>query len=179
MVHFRRLPVLETAASEISSQTGNPVFAVQMDIRDPSAVATAFDACEAKFGLPNIIINNAAGNFISVSHTLPVYCICPNTVRSCRIPQKFLEKSCFYFLKILTKHLRFASEFFKALLSNTFLGWNFEIRLGRVWSNVFTAVTLHPQMHNSRVILYFPIIWRNFMNIIGYSNEYSLNYYNQ
>ena len=73
MVHFRRLPVLETTAAEISSHTGNPVLAVQMDIRDPSAVATAFDACETKFGLPNIIINNAAGNFISVSHTLPLY----------------------------------------------------------------------------------------------------------
>lgn len=66
--HFRRFSILEETAAEISSQTGNPVVAVQMDIRDPSAVSTALDLCEAKFGLPNIVINNAAGNFISVSH---------------------------------------------------------------------------------------------------------------
>lgn len=70
VIAARRLPVLENTAAEISSQTGNSVFAVQMDIRDPAAVSTAFDACEAKFGLPNIIINNAAGNFISPSERL-------------------------------------------------------------------------------------------------------------
>lgn len=46
-----------------------PVLALQMDIRDPSAVSMALDRCEAKFGLPNIVINNAAGNFISVSNS--------------------------------------------------------------------------------------------------------------
>lgn len=65
---FRRLSVLETTAAEISNRTGNPVVPVQIDIRDPSAVSTALDVCEAKFGLPNIIINNAAGNFISVKY---------------------------------------------------------------------------------------------------------------
>lgn len=39
-----------------------------MDVRNPDAVKAAFDACEAKFGLPSIVINNAAGNFISVSY---------------------------------------------------------------------------------------------------------------
>ncbi|KAG0711597.1 2,4-dienoyl-CoA reductase, mitochondrial [Chionoecetes opilio] len=70
VIAARRLPVLENTATEISSHTGNPVFAVQMDIRDPSAVAAALDACETKFGLPSIIINNAAGNFISPSERL-------------------------------------------------------------------------------------------------------------
>lgn len=69
----RRLPVLETTAGEIASQTGNPVLPVQMDVRNPDAVKAAFDACEAKFGLPNIVINNAAGNFISVSCILCVW----------------------------------------------------------------------------------------------------------
>ncbi|XP_042217669.1 2,4-dienoyl-CoA reductase [(3E)-enoyl-CoA-producing], mitochondrial-like isoform X2 [Homarus americanus] len=70
VIAARRLSVLELTANEISNQTGNPVHAVQMDIRDPVAVASAFDSCEAKFGLPNIIINNAAGNFISPSERL-------------------------------------------------------------------------------------------------------------
>ncbi|KAK8401424.1 hypothetical protein O3P69_002890 [Scylla paramamosain] len=70
VIAARRVSVLETTAAEISSHTGNPVLPVQMDIRDPSAVAAALDACEAKFGLPTIIINNAAGNFISPSERL-------------------------------------------------------------------------------------------------------------
>ena len=38
-----------------------------MDVRNPDNVKAAFDFCEEKLGLPTIIINNAAGNFISVS----------------------------------------------------------------------------------------------------------------
>jgi len=41
-----------------------------MDIRDPNAITAAFDSCEAKFGLPTIVINNAAGNFISPTERL-------------------------------------------------------------------------------------------------------------
>ncbi|KAK8753334.1 hypothetical protein OTU49_003953 [Cherax quadricarinatus] len=70
VIAARRLTVLEATASEISSKTGNQVLAVQMDVRDAANVTAAFDSCEAKFGLPNIIINNAAGNFISPSERL-------------------------------------------------------------------------------------------------------------
>lgn len=38
---------------------------MQGDVRDPEAVKSALDAVEAELGLPNIVINNAAGNFIS------------------------------------------------------------------------------------------------------------------
>eukprot|EP00112_Aurelia_sp_Birch-Aquarium-sp1_P022567 Seg640.3 transcript_id=Seg640.3/GoldUCD/mRNA.D3Y31 product="2 4-dienoyl-CoA reductase mitochondrial" protein_id=Seg640.3/GoldUCD/D3Y31 len=61
----RRYDVLKKTADEISSETGNQVFAVQGDVRDPTAVASALDAVEAELGLPHIVINNAAGNFIS------------------------------------------------------------------------------------------------------------------
>lgn len=61
------MPVLEETAKEITNKTGNPVLPIQMDVRDPENVKIAFDMCEEKFGLPTIIINNAAGNFISVS----------------------------------------------------------------------------------------------------------------
>ncbi len=33
----------------------------QLDIRDPAAVAAAVDQIEAKLGLPNVVIHNAAG----------------------------------------------------------------------------------------------------------------------
>ena len=36
-----------------------------MDVRDPEAVKAAVDQLEQAHGLPNIVINNAAGNFIS------------------------------------------------------------------------------------------------------------------
>ena len=40
------------------------------DVRDPSVIKTAVDTCVTEFGLPNIVINNAAGNFISPSERL-------------------------------------------------------------------------------------------------------------
>ena len=43
---------------------------VAADVRDPAAVKTAVDTCVQEFGLPNIVINNAAGNFIAPSERL-------------------------------------------------------------------------------------------------------------
>lgn len=70
VIAARRLPVLEQTASEISNITGNPVMGVSMDVRNPDTIKAAFDACEEKFGLPTVIINNAAGNFISPTERL-------------------------------------------------------------------------------------------------------------
>lgn len=36
-----------------------------MDVRDPEAVKSAVDTIVDRCGLPHIVINNAAGNFIS------------------------------------------------------------------------------------------------------------------
>jgi len=67
----RRLPVLEAAAAEISEAAGgNEVFPVQCDVRDADAVKAAIDATVEKFGLPDVVINNAAGNFISPTERL-------------------------------------------------------------------------------------------------------------
>ena len=41
------------------------VLPIQGDVRDPEAVKNAVDILVAELGLPNIVINNAAGNFIS------------------------------------------------------------------------------------------------------------------
>lgn len=40
------------------------------DVRDPEAVKNAAEACVVRFGLPNIVVNNAAGNFISPTERL-------------------------------------------------------------------------------------------------------------
>jgi NAD(P)-dependent dehydrogenase (short-subunit alcohol dehydrogenase family) len=42
---------------------GAAVLAVSCDIRDPEQIAAAFDAAEEAFGLPGVLVNNAAANF--------------------------------------------------------------------------------------------------------------------
>ncbi|KCV70931.1 2,4-dienoyl-CoA reductase (NADPH2) [Fonticula alba] len=61
----RTQEVLQATAEEISAQTGNPVYFASCDVRDPESVSKALDACEQAAGLPDVIVNNAAGNFIS------------------------------------------------------------------------------------------------------------------
>jgi len=61
----RRLGVLEQTAKEITKISGNPVLPVSTDVRDPTAVNEAINKVEREFGLPQLVINNAAGNFIS------------------------------------------------------------------------------------------------------------------
>jgi NAD(P)-dependent dehydrogenase (short-subunit alcohol dehydrogenase family) len=42
---------------------GSRVLAVSCDIRDPEHVSAAFDEASAQFGLPGVLVNNAAANF--------------------------------------------------------------------------------------------------------------------
>lgn len=42
---------------------GAPVATVECDIRDADAIAAAFDAATEAFGMPTVLINNAAANF--------------------------------------------------------------------------------------------------------------------
>ncbi|CAN9514400.1 unnamed protein product [Ophioblennius macclurei] len=70
VIASRKLEVLQQTAEEIGKQTGNKVHAVQCDVRDPQAVSKCVDQIEALAGLPDVIINNAAGNFISPSERL-------------------------------------------------------------------------------------------------------------
>ncbi|HZP29617.1 MAG TPA: SDR family oxidoreductase [Acidimicrobiia bacterium] len=42
---------------------GSPVLTVACDIREPEQIAAAFDAAEAAFGPPEVLVNNAAANF--------------------------------------------------------------------------------------------------------------------
>ena len=46
------------------------VLPVQLDVRDAEAVKAAAEVCVKKFGLPNVVVNNAAGNFISPTERL-------------------------------------------------------------------------------------------------------------
>jgi NAD(P)-dependent dehydrogenase (short-subunit alcohol dehydrogenase family) len=51
------------AGREAIGALGREVLAVGCDIRDPEQVATAFDRATETFGLPRVLINNAAANF--------------------------------------------------------------------------------------------------------------------
>jgi NAD(P)-dependent dehydrogenase (short-subunit alcohol dehydrogenase family) len=44
-------------------ELGAPVLAVQCDIRDPDSIVAAYDAITERFGMPDVLINNAAANF--------------------------------------------------------------------------------------------------------------------
>ncbi|CAK6979520.1 %2C4-dienoyl-CoA reductase, mitochondrial [Scomber scombrus] len=72
VIASRKLDVLQKTAEEISSQTGNKVHAVQCDVKDPQAVSRCVSEMETLTGLPDVIINNAAGNFICPSERLTV-----------------------------------------------------------------------------------------------------------
>ena len=44
-------------------EQGAQVEVIACDIREPEQIARAFDAAEAAFGLPGVLVNNAAANF--------------------------------------------------------------------------------------------------------------------
>ncbi|XP_077073799.1 2,4-dienoyl-CoA reductase [(3E)-enoyl-CoA-producing], mitochondrial isoform X2 [Siphateles boraxobius] len=70
VIASRNLDVLKKTAEEISQQTENKVHAVQCNVRDPASVEAAVDQLVNDVGLPDVVINNAAGNFISPSEKL-------------------------------------------------------------------------------------------------------------
>lgn len=59
VVGRRREPLDDTVA-----RLAGAGFAVQADVRDPDAVAAAFDAAEEALGPVTTLVNNAAGNFL-------------------------------------------------------------------------------------------------------------------
>ncbi|XP_077982846.1 2,4-dienoyl-CoA reductase [(3E)-enoyl-CoA-producing], mitochondrial-like [Glandiceps talaboti] len=70
VITSRKLDVLQETAEEISKETGNKVHAIAADVRDPASVKASVDQCVDKAGLPHIVINNAAGNFVSPTERL-------------------------------------------------------------------------------------------------------------
>jgi NAD(P)-dependent dehydrogenase (short-subunit alcohol dehydrogenase family) len=58
------------AAREALAGLGGDVLAVRCDIRSADEVAAAFDAAEEAFGLPAVLVNNAAANFPSPAEDL-------------------------------------------------------------------------------------------------------------
>jgi NAD(P)-dependent dehydrogenase (short-subunit alcohol dehydrogenase family) len=58
---------------------GAPVLSVSCDIRDADSVAAMFDAATEQFGMPGVLVNNAAANF-----PVPAEDMSPNAWRTAR-----------------------------------------------------------------------------------------------
>ncbi|OQR68159.1 putative 2 [Tropilaelaps mercedesae] len=61
---------LKEAAQELQDKTGGKVLYQATDVRNLSAIEAAISACEKQLGLPHVVVNNAAGNFISPTERL-------------------------------------------------------------------------------------------------------------
>ncbi len=66
----RKLEVLEKTAGEISIESGNEVLPVQCDVSNYANVEKMKSAVIEKFGKIDVLVNNAAGNFISPTERL-------------------------------------------------------------------------------------------------------------
>ena len=58
-----RKPEHLDAGREAMGALGAPVVVTTCDIRDADSIAAAFDEAEAAFGVPGVLVNNAAANF--------------------------------------------------------------------------------------------------------------------
>lgn len=63
LVIASRKPEHLEAGRSAMEELGAPVLTVGCDIREPDSIAAAFDAAEERFGLPGVLVNNAAANF--------------------------------------------------------------------------------------------------------------------
>ncbi|MCW5520992.1 SDR family oxidoreductase [Aureitalea sp. L0-47] len=70
VITSRNLEKLETVKAELEAQTGGKVLAVQCDVRHYDQVEALLEASVKEFGSVDVLLNNAAGNFISPTERL-------------------------------------------------------------------------------------------------------------
>jgi NAD(P)-dependent dehydrogenase (short-subunit alcohol dehydrogenase family) len=66
----RKMEVLEKTAKEIREKTGGEVLPVRCDVSDYISVEKMLEKTISHFGMVNVLVNNAAGNFISPTERL-------------------------------------------------------------------------------------------------------------
>lgn len=69
-ISSRRQNVIEEAAQQMMQAFGGEVLAVPCDVRNPEAVNAMLDQVEAHYGRIDVLLNNAAGNFVSPTERL-------------------------------------------------------------------------------------------------------------
>lgn len=70
VITSRKLDVLESTARELMEETGGTCLAVATDIRTYSQVEAMLNKTIEAFGRVDVLVNNAAGNFISPTERL-------------------------------------------------------------------------------------------------------------
>ena len=70
VIASRNLDKLEVAAKEMEDETGGTVLPVQCNVKEYSDVENVLSETIKKFGSLDILINNAAGNFVSPTERL-------------------------------------------------------------------------------------------------------------
>ena len=70
VITSRKIEVLQKTAREMESETGGKVLAVQCDVREYEQVENVLSETISKFGNVDVLVNNAAGNFISPTERL-------------------------------------------------------------------------------------------------------------
>ena len=66
----RKLEVLEATARELAAETGGTCLALACDVRTYKEVEAMLSQVVAQFGKVDVLVNNAAGNFISPTERL-------------------------------------------------------------------------------------------------------------
>lgn len=72
VITSRKLEVLEKTARELETETGGKVLAVACDVRDYAQVEAMIQKAHEAFGEVHVLVNNAAGNFISPTERLSI-----------------------------------------------------------------------------------------------------------
>jgi NAD(P)-dependent dehydrogenase (short-subunit alcohol dehydrogenase family) len=67
VISGRRADVLETAAAQLSGETGGEVVALTADVGDPASVQGLFDAISTRYGRLDLLVNNAGVSVPNVS----------------------------------------------------------------------------------------------------------------
>lgn len=70
VITSRKLEVLQKTANEMESDTGGKVLALSCDVRDIDQVEKMWSEAIAHYGKIDVVLNNAAGNFISPTERL-------------------------------------------------------------------------------------------------------------
>lgn len=70
VITSRKLPILEETAAELRTETGGEVLALACDVRQYEQVENVLAETIKTFGKIDVLVNNAAGNFISPTERL-------------------------------------------------------------------------------------------------------------
>lgn len=70
VITSRKLDVLEDTAKEMMAKSGGKVIPVACDVRDIAQVEAMWEKAKSELGQIHVVLNNAAGNFISPTERL-------------------------------------------------------------------------------------------------------------